>query len=162
MMKDEMYKPSVFTAPPENLAIAIERGQIMYDDSPDWETSRDASQRPPANEEEIQKRAKAAGIHPTNLIESVWKNIDQFVEMLKTYGWTPEVYCHKKTMDAGRYRMYICVANAGKKNKLVFTLWDKPHNLVVTTARLMSASENAKKALKDIAELMEYHSNDVV
>jgi len=162
MFKDELYKPSVYQAPPENLEAAIERGQVLYDPSPDWDTCRQAAQRPPETEEEIHKRAKAAGIHPTNLIESVWKNVEQFAAMLREYGWKPQVYCHRKTADAGRYKVYYCVARASRNNKMIFTLWDKPHHLQVTTAILLSASESAQQALKEVAELMEHHSDDVV
>lgn len=160
MITDDAFKGSVYKAPPENLEAARERVQLFWDVEEDREICREAVSLPPDDAEAALARVHAAGIHPSNLIEMVWKSVDQFTSVLQDIGWQTEVYCHDKTMSSGRYKVLFCVAKADRNNKIFFWLWEKPHMLVVLAAKTASASEASKKVVKEVAEVMDRHSTD--
>ena len=161
MIKDEVFKTSIYDCPPENLDAACERGQLLFDEDKTLSTCREARDGPPESEEDIDHRMTAAGINPTNMIGMVWKNVDQFKDVLSRYGWKTELYCHSKTMDAGRYKVLMGIAQADRRNKISFVLWEKPHQLVVLMAKTLSASRNAQKVLKEVADLIQQYSGAI-
>jgi len=160
-IKDEAFKPSVYDAPPENLQAALERSQLFADPDASLETCREAREVPPESVEESKNRIQAAGIYATNLIGMVWKNVEQFVAVMKEFGWETEVYCHQVMMDAGRYKVYVGIAKADRNNRIGFFLWQKPHSVTVLTAKNLSSSDGTKKQLKEMAELMRQYSGDI-
>ena len=160
MLRDEFFKTSVFTSPPENLEVALERGQLMNEPEGSLEVFRRACEEPPKDMSEAKGRLKACGMHVTNVIGMVWKNLDQFVEVLREYDWKSEVYWDKRTMDAGRFRQMYLIATpkTGGKNKLILWLWDQPHRLTVTCAVSLSTSEKSEKLARKIKEMIDEHT----
>ena len=151
MTKDEVFKTTMYDAPPENLEIAEQRLQMLY-----------AREVIPTSTKEANDRLELAGAYPSNLIGMVFKDADQFVRALKNtsdkknHTWKVE---SKVVLNCGRVKIYAGSADS-QRSKFVFMIKEMPYRSEIIGAKIIKVLPEFEQWLDDLNEILEDGNDD--